>query len=55
MPREIDFKEPYVATPGYIYGGTDASIILEFVDFTVDNRSFDKNTRKRYQGSQVYH
>ena len=46
VAREIDFKKPCVITSGYIHGGTDASIIPEFVDFTVDVRSFDENIQK---------
>lgn len=42
VAREIDFKEPCAVTCGYLHGGTDASIIPEFVDFKVDIRSFDQ-------------
>lgn len=43
VAREIDFKEPCAVTCGYFHGGTDASIIPEFADFTVDIRSFNKD------------
>ncbi|GES60663.1 peptidase M20D/carboxypeptidase Ss1 [Aspergillus terreus] len=43
--REIDFREPCAITCGYFHGGTDASIIPEFVDFKVDIRSFKKDTQ----------
>ncbi|KAF2118334.1 peptidase M20D/carboxypeptidase Ss1 [Lophiotrema nucula] len=36
VAREIDFKEPCAVTCSYLHGGTDASIIPEFADFTLD-------------------
>jgi amidohydrolase len=44
--REIDFNEPCAITSGYLHGGTDASIIPEFADFTVDVRSFKEDVQK---------
>lgn len=43
VSREIDFTQPFVITCGYFHGGTDVSIIPEFVNFKVDVRSFDKD------------
>jgi amidohydrolase len=40
VAREIDFTEPCVVTCGVFQGGTDASIIPDHADFTVDIRSF---------------
>lgn len=45
VAREIDSKEPCTITCGYLHGGTDASMIPDFVDFTVDIRSFDQIIR----------
>ena len=43
--REIGFNEPCAITCGYFHAGTDASIIPEFADFTVDVRSFSKDVQ----------
>jgi amidohydrolase len=43
VAREIDFTEPCVVTCGTFHGGTDASIILDYADFKVDIRSFNKD------------
>lgn len=43
VAREIDFTQPCVVTCGMFQGGTDASIIPDHADLTVDVRSFDKD------------
>ncbi|KAI1120469.1 peptidase [Nemania abortiva] len=46
VAEEIDFKEHRAITCGYFRGGTDASIIPDFADFTVDVRSFKPEIQK---------
>lgn len=43
VAREIDFTQPCVVTCGMFQGGTDASVIADYADLTVDVRSFDKD------------
>lgn len=43
VAREIDFAQPCVVTCGMFQGCTDASIIPDHADLTVDVRSFDKD------------
>ncbi len=47
VAREIDFSEPCAVTCGYFHAGTDASIIPDGADFTVDIRSFNKDIQAR--------
>lgn len=44
--REMDPKEPVVIGCGMLHAGTDASIIPDCADFTVDVRSFTESTQK---------
>lgn len=46
VAREVDFTQPCAVTCGYLHSGTDASIIPEFADFTVDVRSFNKDVQR---------
>lgn len=44
--REMDPKDPVVVGCGVIRAGTDASIIPDFADFTLDVRSFSESAQK---------
>ncbi|KAJ5949543.1 hypothetical protein N7454_001127 [Penicillium verhagenii] len=44
--REMDPKEPVVVGCGMISAGTDASIIPDFADFSLDVRSFSETAQK---------
>ncbi|GIK02041.1 hypothetical protein Aspvir_006084 [Aspergillus viridinutans] len=44
--REMDPKDPVVVGCGVIRAGTDASIIPDFADFTLDVRSFSETAQK---------